>query len=180
MYKRQAFQQKRALPEQILAWWDQHPQANLGIVTGKISSIFVLDVDGTQGQESLKGKHLPPTVTSRTGGGGIHYLYRYPGFEVKTCTNLLPKVDIRGDGGYITAPPSIHPNGTAYEWAISPDDGEISQAPFWLLELLKGPAKKEISMPNPVEVLHGVPQGERDDRLYQYACSCLLYTSRCV
>ena len=169
-----AFQQKRALPEQILAWWDQHPQANLGIVTGQISGIFVLDVDGTQGQESLKGKHLPPTVTSRTGGGGIHYLYRYPGFEVKTCTNLLPKVDIRGDGGYIAAPPSIHPNGTAYEWAISPDDGEISQAPAWLLELLddtRGPTEKEASMPNPVDVLQGVPQGERDDRLYQYACS---------
>lgn len=124
-------------PDTIRRWWAKEPTANIGIATG--SGLLVLDVDGDEGRESLNGHHLPPTVCALTGGGGIHYLFEVDG-ETRNTTNLLPHVDTRGDGGYIVAAPSIHPDtGAAYTWAdgLSPDDLPLAPAPQWLVDALR-------------------------------------------
>ena len=131
-------------PAIIRAWWHRWPWANIGIATGAGSGFFVLDVDGDVGQTTLDGyetKHgrLPDTVEAITGGGGRHILFQHPGFDIRNVVRLAPGLDIRGDGGYIVAPPSVHRSGRQYEWELSsrPDEVEIAPAPTWLLDMLR-------------------------------------------
>ncbi len=122
--------------KQILQWWEKWPDANIGIPTGEISGIIVLDQDTEEGQEFLRTKHLPPTTSQRTGGGGNQYLFRWPGYHVQNFARKLPGIDFRGDGGYIIVPPSLHPSGNLYEWTVTPKDEGPAPCPDWLLEVL--------------------------------------------
>lgn len=93
---------------------------NIGIATGKESGVFVVDVDAkSDGLVSMMKLDLPPTLTVKTGGGGYHFYYAYP--EGKQVRNSVSKIasgiDIRGDGGYVIAPPSMHISGNSYEWS---------------------------------------------------------------
>ena len=85
---------------------------------------------------------LPDTCQSITGRGGYHLLYRDT-VEHRNAQALYEGVDIRGEGGYIVAPPSVHPNGRAYEWEQGPDEFEIVQADVLVKEFLKGPKKEQ-------------------------------------
>jgi hypothetical protein len=109
-------------PTTIRKWWGLWPNANIGIVTGAESGILVLDVDGKQGEESLielerRGCLLPDTYTVQTGGGGQHVYFLWPeGVDVRNSqSRIAPGLDIRGHGGYVVAPPSLHASGTWYE-----------------------------------------------------------------
>ena len=167
-------QDERASEEQIIAWWTRWPDANIGIVTGSISGIIVLDVDGEEGQKTIKtsGLHLPPTVTAKTGGGGYHYLYKHPGFACKNSAGSIGQnIDFRGDGGYIVAPGSLHKSGNVYEWVLSPEDAELADAPEWLLQAIKGQGKPQgVQCPDWGDT---VPQGQRNDTLTKLAGSLL-------
>ena len=104
-------------PEQIRAWWDLDPNFNVAIATGAISKIFVVDVDGPDAERELQRLELPTTVETTT-ARGKHYYFKYPGTPVRnTAGKIAPGVDTRGDGGYVLAPPSIHPSGALYRWA---------------------------------------------------------------
>ena len=110
------YQERRATEDECLEWWSTWPGANIGIVTGQVSGITVFDFDSPQAvakmEERLPDSFLCPIA--RTPRGGRHYYFSYdPGF--KTCAGILPDVDIRNDGGYVVAPPSLTPAG-AYEW----------------------------------------------------------------
>ena len=129
--------------ETIQRWWEQHPHPNVGVVTGASSGIFVLDIDpdkgGDQSLEGLESKNgrLPDTVESVTGGGGGHRVFRYPDLPTPNTTNKPgPGLDIRGDGGYIVAPPSNHVSGKEYSWDLNPEDHDPVSAPQWLLDLV--------------------------------------------
>lgn len=111
----------------IDAWWTTNPDHGIGILTGPESGIFVLDVDvadGKAGDETLHDLErlwgdLPATPTVRTGSGGLHYYFAWPtGADIRNSASgtLGPGLDIRGAGGFVVAPPSIHPNGHPYEW----------------------------------------------------------------
>lgn len=109
--------------DQIRRWWGQWPNANIGIATGAKSGVVVIDVDGQQGVESLAQLEaqlgaLPRDVTVRTGSGGLHIYCRIDaGQAIANSIGALAKnIDVRGDGGCVVAPPSIHPNGSSYEW----------------------------------------------------------------
>lgn len=112
---------------------------NIAIPTGKASHIFVLDVDGPEGLESLQSLEalhgpLPQTSTQST-GKGRHIIFKHPGtsFKVKNSVRSLGNgLDIRGDGGYIVAAPSKHLMGHNYQW----HDAPLADAPFWLLNLV--------------------------------------------
>ena len=128
---------------EVKSWWGQWPASNIGIITGQVSGIIVLDVDGPEGEKTLKTKKLvtPPTVISKT-GRGWHYIYKHPGFECRNFAGklgktILPKVDFRGDGGLIVAPPSMHVSGRQYAWAMGPDMADVAPAPEWLLDLIR-------------------------------------------
>jgi putative DNA primase/helicase len=123
--------------QQIEGWWSKTPNANVGIATGLQSGIFVLDVDiGKDGEESLQNLQeqygaLPVTHKVKTGTGGWHYYFYYPPNGIKNSASKLGSgLDIRGDGGYVVAPPSIHPDtGNPYEWECK---DPIVAAPDWL------------------------------------------------
>lgn len=115
--------------------WNLKKHSNIGIVTGPISGIFVLDIDGPQGESSLQlYGALPETLTSFT-GNGRHLVFKYPSKKVYTrAGKFAPGLDIRGEGGYIVAPPSVHANGSVYQWI---DDAvPIAEAPSWLLDIV--------------------------------------------
>ncbi len=123
----------------IESWWNAHPDANVGIRTGAVSGIVVIDCDvknGQQGGESFKLLRLPATLISQTPSGGWHSLYKHPGYEVRNRAGLKPGIDIRGDGGYIVAPPSILVNGS-YAWAIEDDLDAVVPLPDHIAGLLK-------------------------------------------
>jgi hypothetical protein len=130
------FQSELPTEDEILFWERQYPDANVAIVTGETSGLLVLDVDGEGGLESLKALgELPRTPTVKT-GKGFHYYFKHPGFRVKNRTNLLPKIDIRGDGGCAIAPPSLHPNGARYSWIVGLDV-PLADIPYALLEFIE-------------------------------------------
>lgn len=151
------YQTAIATPEQCAQWDNQ--SYNVGIATGAISNFFVLDVDGIEGQQTLKELEttygaLPETVTVQS-GKGKHYYFRMPE-DKRIIRNLsgrsvdgevLPSLDIRGDGGYIIAPPSLHPNGQRYCWINAPNDTDIAHAPEWLLELVAKPLEPKTINP---------------------------------
>lgn len=124
----------------------QHQDANIAIATGKVSGVFVLDVDvknGSKGEDSLSELEkeygeLPHTVEALTWSGGRHIFFRYPEQGIGCKAGIKPGIDIRGDGGYIIVAPSVI-EGREYAWEVShhPDETMIVEAPDWLLELLK-------------------------------------------
>jgi hypothetical protein len=125
----------------IRAWWEREPQANVGIATGPDSNLVVLDFDSKNGglvsQDSLEREYgYFETLGVATGGGGIHYYYSYPpGFVVRNKQGLFPGTDIRGSGGYVCAPPSIHESGTSYRW-LNVGAAGPGALPEWLSELV--------------------------------------------
>ncbi|WP_080797910.1 phage/plasmid primase, P4 family [Arabiibacter massiliensis] len=111
-------------PAEINRIWESEPNANIGIACGAASGgLCVVDVDthNEDGKKSLRswleerGATLPETVTARTGGDGLHYYFRSDE-ACKSRTGILPGIDVKAEGGYIVAPPSVHPSGTPYAW----------------------------------------------------------------
>jgi putative DNA primase/helicase len=104
---------------QIEAWWHKWPDANVGIATGSISGIVVIDIDGAEGLASLQeivNRHgpLPRTAMVRT-TRGWHLYFRVPTGTAISCSTGRG-LDVRGDGGYVAAPPSVHATGHVYQW----------------------------------------------------------------
>lgn len=118
------------------------PIVNLAIRTGGASGFFVVDIDGPVGERSLsalEAEHgsLPSTLVSLT-GNGRHFLFKHPGFFIPgSVSKIADKIDIRGDGNYIIAPPSKHHSGIRYRWENQ--GTAIADAPGWLLEKLSRP-----------------------------------------
>jgi KaiC/GvpD/RAD55 family RecA-like ATPase len=120
------YQERRATKEECFEWWTTWPGANIGLVTGKISGISVLDFDCQESIENFE-ERLPDSFlcpVARTPRGGRHYYFQYAS-DFKTCAGILPGVDIRNDGGYVVAAPSLVPTG-AYEWIC---EGELLGMP---------------------------------------------------
>ena len=128
---------------QIDAWWSQWPKANIGCHCGA-SGLIAIDLDKYKdnfGGDALLTRDDQETVTNLTGNGGTHLIYAMPdGARFGNATANLPDgIDIRGFGGYIILPPSIHPNGRAYAWEIGygPQDLQPRPLPAFLEDLLR-------------------------------------------
>lgn len=113
------------------------PDANVGIATGAVSGLVVLDVDGPDGVASLAGKTIPPTPCVLT-SNGKHFYFRHPGGVIRNFVKKLPGLDLRGDGGYVVAPPSTHLSGKQYMWLPGAEHWtmQLADIPNWLLELI--------------------------------------------
>lgn len=126
----------------VIASWFSTEERNLGIVTGAQSQIVALDVDPRhEGDETLRQLEiqfgsLPPTWRFLTGGGGEHIVFRYPSARVSNSAGKIGLgIDVRGDGGYIVAPPSLHISGRRYAVSVDhhPEDVMLADMPDWLL-----------------------------------------------
>ena len=137
---------------QIIDWWERWPDANIGIATGRASGIVVIDVDGEDGYGSLReleARYGPLRETARvlTGGGGEHLVFQWPGRAVaNSARKVAAGIDVRGDGGYVVAAPSVHQSGNAYEWI---DDREPLTMPEPVLALLEGAVNALPHRPDP-------------------------------
>src|SRR5438094_489247 len=85
---------------------------------------------------ALPGRpRLPPTWRSTT-GRGAHLFLRHPGGPVRNGVHVMPGLDIRGDAGYVVAPPSQHATGRRYAWHAAPWDAPLAPMPGWLRDRL--------------------------------------------
>ncbi|MBL8528861.1 MAG: bifunctional DNA primase/polymerase [Burkholderiales bacterium] len=168
----------------IRKWWRGSPNANIGVATGSASRLLVVDVDprngGNESLAALEARYgaLPSDYVVETGGGGQHIYLRLPEGRSVRCRKLAPGIDIKGDGGYVIAPPSIHPSGNPYRIERG---GEVPPAPDWLLDLIgkKGKAQAHAPEQPPVNVdnlrvsarmkcliREGKPKGQRSEAVF--------------
>lgn len=128
-------------------WWSRHPFCNIGVATGATSGFVVLDIDPDKGGWDSynhivkKYGRIPRTLVSVTGSGGRHVLFRHPGLgqKVKNAIGYLPGIDVRGDGGQIVVPPSLHGSGMRYEWHPDghPAKERLAPMPDWMFTFLE-------------------------------------------
>ena len=143
------------------------PDANVGVATG--DGLVVLDVDprhnGDATLDVLEEEHGEIiTLTSRTGGGGLHM---FLDGELPARNGFLPGLDLKADGGLVVAVPSLHTSGRKYEW-IDPND-DLREVPPWLRELLTKASSNGTG--SAARVGHAIPNGERDSTLTSLASS---------
>jgi len=159
------------VPQTLTQWLKRWPQCNWAAITGPKSNFFVLDVDGQPGEDaihrfSIDGKALPDTLSVGTARG--RHLYFAWSREIRinnTVSRLSEGLDIRGEGGYVIVPPSVHPSGIAYKWLADFDKTPIAEAPLWLLEQLQQKqSDQRIS-----GVAGDIPKGQRNSHLTSLA-----------
>lgn len=149
-------------PDEIRRDWARWPEANLGVVTGTPSGLFVIDcdtqdahgADGVGTFQSWIAEHgeLPHTIEANTPSGGLHYFFRLPpDLEIRTNSNALEKgIDVRGEKGMAVLPPSIKPGVGAYTWRNPPGFFDLGDCPEWLLDKItraQAPKLSERALP---------------------------------
>lgn len=145
-------------PGQIDVWWGQgehagkrgNPRYNIGMACGQVSGgIIAIDLDchsdeanGLHFLRDWEVEHgkLPETWTQITGSGGKQLFYR-AGQDIRNSANGEIGVDVRGNGGYVVLPPSLHPCGDCYEWSISPDDMDVADADDKVYDFIRAVSK---------------------------------------
>lgn len=147
-------QTERATMADVDGWLSKWPSMNLAVATGAISGIIVLDLDGEIGLRSLResGRAAPKTLLQKT-PHGWHCIYQANGHVIRNAAGVLPKVDIRGDGGYIVVPPSTLADG-AYRW-------HYRLAPVPVPDWLESPPETP-EVPTAVEAHQAAPRWIRE------------------
>lgn len=160
--------------EEIAGWpeWDR-PEAGLGVRTGAVSGLVVLDVDSEEAHRWIKEKGHPPgpMVQSPRKGGGFHVYLKHPGYHVKSTVGLagVEGLDIRGDGGIVVVPPTFNQKAKrSYEWLISPHDDAMPDPPPWLGKVFEEQATHRPSL-DVGRIMEGIPEGQRDAELNRLA-----------
>ena len=169
-------------PGKIEEWWTIHPDANIGIATGEMSGgLVVIDMDIDK-EKDKDGYHsflewckanflvLPDSWMSITGRGGYHLMFK-SSFPVPSKIGWIEDVDIRANGGYIVAPPSIHPNGNRYEWEQDPADYELITTDDTDVEfIMNSVLASNKTNTEPLKVPDEIPEGHRDEMMFKLAC----------
>lgn len=128
-------------PTIIRRWWEAKPDANIGLRTGVAFDVVDLDseqaVDALEaardGRERISG---PVVATAK----GFHYFVQPTGLGNRA--GVLPGIDFRGQGGYVVAPPSVHPSGAQYRLIVR---DRIGPAPSWLVNLIQPPERSAVN-----------------------------------
>lgn len=155
------YQHVKATKEMAENWFTSLTGAGVGMVTGRISGVVVLDIESyckIPIEELLR--RYPTQMVSRTGSGGYHLFYLYPNDVPKIANRvgIFEGADIRADGGFIVLPPTRHPNGRLYEWVKTGFPGVFPKA---LLDIQSQPKAQGDGWIT--EALRGVSEGGRND-----------------
>ena len=178
----------------IRFWWENHPERNIAIATGTdFSGLVVIDIDDKNGKcgsavlrdWELEHGELPETVTAISGSGGTHYYY-YTSKPIKSKQDIMEGIDIRANGGYIIAPPSIHPDtGRPYMWEGETDEDHAfmcANVTDAMMPLLNLPGRSQAAsigasctegVPDKFELPDQIGKGSRVDTLFRYTCSLM-------
>jgi hypothetical protein len=186
------YQSHRASLETIAKW--AATDGNVGIVTGAISGLVVLDLDSADAVAEAHRRGLPASTVVVKTARGEHWYFRHPGGTIRNGTNVFPGADFRGDGGYVVGAGSIHETGVVYTYHQPPGLVELAEMPKWLLDLVTKPANSAGGASEPkweteavhqcselttrygasalereVAVLRQSPEGERNNQLNKSA-----------
>ena len=131
------FQGRRASEDELSTWFGEQTseKLNVGIVTGAVSDLVVVDADSQDAIDVWEAMRRPTPLAVETGGGGMHFYYRHPGQNtlVKNQTGCCgERLDVRGDGGLVVAPPSVHPRtNRAYRWVTPIEQISLDSVPTY-------------------------------------------------
>ena len=172
-------------PDSVRGWWAGHPDHNIGVTCGTPSGgllVLDFDVDEERDKDGLSTLRewerahgeLPATAVSVTGGGGMHYWYRTDRTNIRPSVNHELGVDVRCDGSYVVAPPSVHESGRRYEWQDPPDEIPIAMATGAVYDFLdhvqRNGGQDETRKPNgKFRLPESIKKGTRDTTLFKYA-----------
>ncbi len=171
------YQERLPTVQDIRDWWTRWPNANIGMATGALSGVIVLDCDSGEARQlalARGGLERTPAVWTGT-PGGTHFWMAHPGYEVRNFAKDIPGTDFRGDGGYVLLPPSKHWKGATYRWNEHTVGMSPAPVPEWLAELFRdkaAPGGADGGSGDPLDVeemLRGFDQGERDTGLFKLA-----------
>jgi hypothetical protein len=168
LIKWEEYQKRLPTTQEIDHWWERTPDANIGIVTGKISNLACIDIDDPEIKHDaisrIENFMKPPTCM--TPRGGRHLYFKYPeGTELRNAVSIIPKVDIRGEGGYVVAPPSINGSGGSYKWLPGKQIDKITMVGF-PVSIIDSTTRKRVSEEPDKNMFH---EGRRDDDLFHIA-----------
>ncbi|KQC08229.1 MAG: hypothetical protein APR62_05195 [Smithella sp. SDB] len=162
------YQHRKPTQAELIKWFS-NGRNNIGIVTGKISGIAVIDLDSEAALNFAKQNDFSDTPSVKT-GKGCHLYYKYPdNIEVRNFQKRddLPDIDLRGDGGYVVAPPSIHSSGNVYQWVKNKSSNDIPVSANFPSIIIRN--KENINSIR--ELCQGVPQGKRNDSIFRITCA---------
>ena len=165
----------------INGWRARWPNANWALRTGATTGLAVIDIDprngGYQTIQALEQQRgpLPDTLKSTTGGGGRHLFYLIPpGLEMPKVRGWMPGIDVQAEGGYVILPEGKHKSGTEYRWVNWDTQPPTPLPPDIATMLMNRPqsarAGSNGDLGDTETILQGVPEGERDDTLFRWAC----------
>lgn len=167
------FQHRQATNREAVRWFG-NGRYNIAIVTGEASGICVLDFDSEEAYHGAEEKGLPDTPTVKTAKGFHLYCKYASGIRNVQMSDALPGIDLRAEGGYVVAPPSIHPSGHQYEWEEGNTlfDLPFAEPPDWIKQAMvtpvhpskrrNGQGHKQIKKNSIQDLFHGVAEGERN------------------
>ena len=155
------YQKRKPTEEELQKWFGNGSNRNIGIVTGDISGLAVVDLDTKEAIQIAKKLNFPATPMVKTGDGFHAYYKDKEGIRNFQKRGDLPGIDLRGNGGYVVAPPSIHSSGVQYSWVKSRGLDDIPLAEFPEIILAKTSNDK-----TPLKELYkGTTEGNRNDTL---------------
>lgn len=172
LVKWEPYQEQFPTENEIKQWWGQYPNANIAIITGKISGLTVIDVDSEAGDEAL-WELLPEgfdTLQAKTVSGGLHYYCKYAK-GTRNAARWITDCDVRSEGGYVVAPPSMGENG-GWAWIGSPEDPIASVPELVLKKLTREVSPIQEPAAPPLRDL-SFTKGTRDEDIYHVA-DCLV------
>ena len=171
------FQNSLASNNEVKQWFTKNPTANIGIVTGKVSNLVVVDLDSDEAVKTFRDKGWFDGAGVAKSAHGYHIYFSYPDFEVRNSVDKSISVDIRGEGGYILAPPSVHGSGIEYKWEsrniLTQDPEKLPKEIFQYIKKLFASSDNSKSQKNsnqPINgnsltgiIVNGCDDGERHD-----------------
>lgn len=133
LIKWEEFQKRKATEQEVIEWFKKWPNANVGVVTGIIGSVVIIDLDGPEGLQQAARLNISSSIQSITGNGKHLWFKNDP--RIQNAVRIFPGIDIRAEAGFVVAPPSIHENRKRYRWLRPLNIKELPEFPKELLKM---------------------------------------------